>query len=95
MIVQRRTVLVPEEYAGRRGADTERRRCGGRDLHLRRLGEESPNHRWLGQRCVRRHIPHRQHQPVPIQGLLLRRRDRLVLSERQILRPQRRQVYKR
>ena len=63
-----------------------------RAVCVRRVGEESPNHRQKRERRVRQPDPHRQHQPVPIQGLLLRRRDRLVLSEHQILRPQRRQV---
>ena len=90
--VQRSEILVRQKPA--RGYCGYPQRVGNtcRAVCVRRLGEESPNHRWLGQRCVRGHIPHRQHQPVPIQGLLLRRRDRLVLPERQILRPQRRQV---
>ena len=90
--VQRSEILVRQKPA--RGYCGHPQRVGNtcRAVCVRRLGKPPANNRWLGQRCVRRHIPHRQYQPVPIQGLLLRRRDWLVLPQRQILRPQRRQV---
>ena len=57
----------------------------GREVYLRRVGESAVR---VWQPVLHR----RSREPVPIQGLLLRHRNRLVLSQRQILRPQRRQV---
>ena len=85
MIVQRRTVLVPEEYAGRRIGDHEREWCGSGKLCVRRLGESAVR---VGQSVLHR----RSREPVPLSWVLLRYGNRLVLSQRQILRPQRRQV---
>ncbi len=84
MIVQRRTVLVPEEYTGRRIGDYERERRGSGKLCVRCVGKSAVR---VGQPVLHR----RSRKPVPIQRVLLRRRDRLVLPQRQILRPQRRQ----
>ena len=85
MIVQRRTVLVPEEYAGRRIGDHERERRGSGKLCVRRVGESAVRVRQLV-------LYRRSRKPVPIQGILLRYGNGLVLPKRQILRPQRRQV---
>ena len=85
--VQRSEILVRQKPA--RGYCGHPQRVGNtcRAVCVRRVGEESPNHRQKRERRVRQPGPHRQYQPVPIQGLLLRRRDWLVLSQRQILRP--------
>ena len=85
MIVQRRTVLVPEEYAGRRIGDYERERRGSGKLCVRCVGESAVR---VWQPVLYR----RSREPVPLSWVLLRYRNRLVLPQRQILRPQRRQV---
>ena len=90
--VQRSEILVRQKPARGYCGHPQLDRYPCRAVCVRRLGKPPANNRWLVQRCVRRYIPHRQHQSVPIQGILLRRGNRLVLSERQILRPQRRQV---
>ena len=88
MIVQRRTVLVPEEYAGRRIGDHERERRGSGKLCVRCVGESAVR---VGQPVLHR----RSREPVPVSWVLLRRGNGMVLPQRQILRPQRRQAYKR
>ena len=90
--VQRSEILVRQKPARGYCGHPQLGRYPCRAVCVRRLGEESPNHRQRQKRRVRQPGPHRQYQPVPIQGILLRRRDRLVLPERQILRPQCRQV---
>ena len=90
--VQRSEILVRQKPARGYCGHPQLGRYACRAVCVRRLGEDSPNHRQGRERRVRQPGPHRQYQPVPIQGLLLRRRDRLVLSEHQILRPQCRQV---
>ena len=90
--VQRSEILVRQKPARRYCGRPQLGRYACRAVCVRRLGKPPANNRWLVQRCVRRYIPHRQHQSVPIQGILLRRGNRLVLPQRQILRPQRRQV---
>ena len=90
--VQWSKILVRQKPARRYCGRPQLGRYACRAVCVRRLGKPPANNRWLVQRCVRRYIPHRQHQSVPIQGILLRRGNRLVLPQRQILRPHRRQV---
>ena len=90
--VQRSEILVRQKPARGYCGHPQLDRYPCRAVCVRRLGEDSPSHRQRRERRVRQLGPHRQYQPVPIQGLLLRRRDWLVLSQRQILRPQGRQV---
>ena len=90
--VQRSEILVRQKPARGYCGHPQLDRYPCREVCVRRLGEDSPSHRQRRERRVRQLGPHRQYQPVPIQGILLRRGNRLVLPQRQILRPQRRQV---
>ena len=84
-LIYKNEVLVRQEPSGRYNSDPQRvgNTCGA--VRVRRMGKTYKHNGRQRERCVRQPESHSEHQPVPLPRLLLRRRDRLVLPQRQIL----------